>query len=161
MEDTRQVNHASVQDPYQLEKLLKSIQNGGMSPQYMKVASVALTAGNANAFAFAWQNPEDAKILVHRVLVDITTAGGTASSVLNIGSGASATTATDNLLDGIDANAAALYDNADETDSGTNGKASVKLDEKGGTTDWITGQILTANAASLVGNVYIYYTEVA
>jgi len=126
---------------------------------HMKVATGALASGNANAYAFAWQNPEAAKILVHRVLVDVTTAGGTGSSVIDVGSAAGATTHSGNLIDGADLNAVALYDNID--DQGTSGKSKQKLDEKDGTTDHITGQILVADAASLAGKYYIIYTEVA
>lgn len=121
----------------------------------VKVASGDLTAGLANAFAFAWQNPEPGKILIERVKVDVTTAGGTATSVIDVGSAANATTHSDNLIDGADLNAAALYDNIN--DAGTNGKARQKVDERGGATDYITGQILVANASSLVGKYYIEY----
>lgn len=86
----------------------------------VRVAKVALTAGNANAFAFAWQNPESSKILVHRVLVDITTAGGTASSVLDVGVVADATSTADTLIDGLDLNAAALSDNVSNGGTNTN-----------------------------------------
>ena len=129
------------------------------APQFMKVASGALAAGNANAFAFAWQNPEAVKIFVHRVIVDVTTAGGTGSSVIDVGSGATATTASDNLIDGMDADATGPRDNVQ--DQGTNGKSRQKMDENGGTTDYITGQILVANAAALAGKYYIFYTAVA
>lgn len=124
----------------------------------MKVSKVALAAGNANAFAFAWQNPESTKVLVHRVIVNVTTAGGTASSVINVGTAASATTTSDNLIDGMDANATGPRDNV--SDGGTNGKSRQLLDEKDGTTDYVTGQILTQNAASLAGYAYIFYTAV-
>lgn len=124
----------------------------------VKVATVALTAGIANAFALAWQNPESTAIMVQRVLVDLTTAGGTAGSLLNLGSAANATTTSDNLIDGLDINATGLFCNLD--DHGTNGTSSARLDPSGGTTDYITGQILVAAASALVGNVYIEYVMV-
>lgn len=124
----------------------------------IKVAKVALTAGNANAIAFAWQNPEASKIMVHRVIVDRTTAGGTATSVLDVGPVADAISTADTLIDGLDLNATGVADNI--TDKGTNGLSRAKLDENGGTTDYLTGKILVANAASLVGNAYIFYTIV-
>lgn len=124
----------------------------------VKVVEVALTAGLANAFALAWQNPESTAIMVQRVLVDLTTAGGTATSVLNLGSAANATTTSDNLIDGLDLNTTGLFCNLD--DGGTNGTSSARLDAMGGTTDYITGQILVANASALVGNVYIEYVKV-
>jgi len=117
-----------------------------------------LTAGVADAFAFAWQNPTDSSILVYKIFIDVTTAGGTATAVLNVGSAASATTTSDNLIDGADLNAIAVYDNID--DQGTNGESKQKLDENGGTTDWVTGQILVEAAASLVGKYYIHYTVI-
>lgn len=128
------------------------------SPQFLKCSVTALTAGNQNAFALAWQNPESYKIIVWRVVIDVTTAGGTALAVIDAGSGATATTASDNLLDGIDITSTGIFDNI--TNKGTNGKSIQKLDENGGTTDYITAQILTANAASLAGYAYIYYTAV-
>lgn len=127
--------------------------------KYMKVAVGDLAKGNADAYAFAWQNPEAAKILVHRLLVDVTTAGGTGSSVLDAGRAATATTESDDLIDGANLNAVALYDNI--SDGGTNGESRAKLDEKGGSNDHITGRIKTANAAALAGKYYIYYTVVS
>ena len=124
----------------------------------VKVSKGALAAGAADAFAFAWQNPESVKILVQKVMVDITTAGGTATAVLNVGTAANATTGSDNLIDGADLNATAVYDTID--DQGTNGNANGKLDENGGTTDYITGQIKVEAASSLAGKYYIFYVTV-
>ena len=122
------------------------------------VAKVALTAGNTNAYAFAWQNPEASKIVVERVLVRLATAGGTATSVLDVGVVANATSTSDTLIDGLDLNTTGLFDNI--VDKGTNGKARQLVDEKGGTNDYVTGKILVANAAAVVGDVYIVYFTV-
>lgn len=124
----------------------------------VKVVKVALSAGDADDFAFAWQNPESTAIMVQRVLVDLTTAGGTANSVLDVGPAANATTTSATLIDGLNLNTTGLFCNLD--DGGTSGTASARLDEKDGTTDYITGQILVANASALVGNVYIEYVKV-
>lgn len=125
----------------------------------MKMAKVALTAGNANAFAFAWQNPESTQIIIHKVIVNRTTAGGSATSVLDIGPVENATSTANTIIDGLDLNTTGIADNI--ADKGTSGTTrSVLLDENGGTTDYITGKILVANAASLVGYVYIYYTNI-
>ena len=142
------------------ERYPGSITSADISPGYVKVVSGALASGNADAFAFAWQNPEDESIIVHRVLVDVTTAGGTGSSVLDVGKVAGATATADTLIDGADLNAVAVYDSADSTLAGTNGRGVAKLDKKGGTNDHITGKILTQNAASLAGKYYIFYTRV-
>ena len=122
----------------------------------VKTVKVALSSGEADAFAFAWQNPESSKIGITRVIVDVTTAGGTADSVLDVGTAADGTTSSDNLIDGADLNDAAVYDNHES--GGTNGKTFQKVDENGGTTDHVTGQILVEDATDLVGNAYITYT---
>lgn len=122
----------------------------------IKVAKGNLLAGNANAFAFAVQNPESSKIFVSRVLVRISTAGGTATSVLDVGVTSSATGTSDNLIDGLDLNTTGIFDNI--TDNGSNGKSRQSVDENGGTNSYITGKILVANAAALVGTYQIFYT---
>ena len=119
---------------------------GYIAPGEHREASGVLTAGNANAFAFAWQNPE-AQPIWAQVMVEITTAGGTAGSLLDVGSAADGTTHSDDLIDGADLNATNLLTTS----------AWVKLDENGGTTPYITGQILVENAASLVGKYYVRY----
>ncbi|MCB5277829.1 MAG: hypothetical protein LHW62_09075, partial [Candidatus Cloacimonetes bacterium] len=134
-----------------------NVTNAKLATDNVKIVTAALTAGAANAFCLAWENPETVPILVTRILVDITTAGGTAAAVLDFGAAADATTTSATLLDGVDANAVAIYDNLLAANLGG---TVVKLDEKGGTTAFITGQILTADAAALVGNAYIFYTEV-
>lgn len=125
----------------------------------LKVARVALAGGNANAFAFAWANPETSKIIVTRVVVDVTTKSATAGALLDVGPGATATTHSDTLIDGLDiATAVITADNI--TNKGSNGLSLCKLDVVGGTTAYITGQILVQNAAALAGYVYIFYSIV-
>ncbi len=115
-----------------------------------------LASGNTNAFAFAIQNPEDVDCLILRVIVDITTAGGSASSVLDVDTVDGATATGDDIIDGLDLNATGISDNI--TNGGSNGdKKPVKWDKKGGTNDDLTGKILVANAASLVGKVVVCY----
>ena len=60
----------------------------------------AMASGNANAFAFAVQNPEGVDCVVTNVIVDITTAGGTASSVLDVDVVANATSTGDWIING-------------------------------------------------------------
>lgn len=153
---TNTVANSSISSPAYSYELVPQEYPGFASD--IKVVKVALIAGNANAYAFTWQNPESSKIIVHRVIIDRTTAGGTASSVLDVGVVANATSTADTLIDGLDLNATGVADNI--SDGGTNGKARQKVDENGGTNDYITGKILAQNAASLVGNVYIHYSIV-
>ncbi|MCH8205974.1 MAG: hypothetical protein IH956_03115 [Chloroflexi bacterium] len=119
-----------------------------------------LASGNTNAFAFSIQNPEDVDCLITRVIVDITTAGGSASSVLDVDTVDGATATGDDIIDGLDLNATGVSDNI--TNGGSNGdKKPVKWDKKGGTNDDLTGKILVANAASLVGKVVIEYVPLS
>ena len=128
----------------------------------IKVIHGSLTAGSANAFAFAVQNPSAVAAHVLEVVVDVTTVGGTGSSVLDVGVATSATGTADTIIDGLDLNADAVSRSNNVSDSGTNGDEKVKrLDAAGGTNDYITGKILVANATSLVGTYTIYYKNLA
>ena len=125
----------------------------------LKIAKGSLKAGNAGDFAFTWQNPESSAIIVSRVVVDVTTTSASAGSLLDVGPAADAITHSDTLIAGLDiATATITADNI--TNKGTDGLSLCKLDAKGGTTDYITGQILEQDAASLAGKYYIFYTVV-
>ena len=126
----------------------------------LKVARVALTGGDADDFAFAWANPETSKIIVSRVVVDVTTKSDTQGALLDVGPGATAATHSDTLIDGLDiATAVICADNI--INKGDNGRFLCTLDAAGGTTAYITGQILVKEAAALAGYVYIFYHKVS
>ena len=109
-----------------------------------------LASGNANAFAFAVQNPEGVDCVVTNVIVDITTAGGTVTSVLDVDVVADATSTGDKIIDGLDLNATGTSDRV--KNPGTNGDGKpVKWGKKGSATDFLTGKILVAGAPALVG----------
>ena len=118
-----------------------------------------LASGNANAFAFAVQNPEGVDCVVTNVIVDITTAGGTASSVLAVAVVADATATGDTIIDGLDLNATGVADRHDN--AGSNGGEPKKWDKNGGSNDYVTGKILAQNAASLAGKVIIEYVPLS
>ncbi len=118
-----------------------------------------LAPGNANAFAFAVQNPEGVDCVVTNVIVDITTAGGTASSVLDVDVVADATSTGDTIIDGLDLNATGVADRHDN--AGSNGGEPKKWDKNGGSNDYVTGKILAQNAASLAGKVIIEYVPLS
>lgn len=118
-----------------------------------KVVKVALTALDTGGGIFSWKNDEEgAAIIVTRLLLDITTKT-TGACTLDAGTtAASATTVSDNLIDGLDINAATgQFDNLGN--AGTNGKTRQKLADDG----WVTGSMKTGAAAGLVGSVYIEY----
>ena len=136
--------------------MVKYFSSGKEDMVRRRIKRVALTAGIANAIAFAWQNPEGKSIVVTRVVVDRTTAGGAATSVLDVGPATSATGTANSIIDGLNLNVTGVADNMG--DKGTNGTTRVvKLDKNGGTTPYITGKILVAAASALVGYAYIEY----
>ena len=121
----------------------------------MKVARVALAAVDTGGGVFAWANPEVGSILVERVILDITTQTSGACT-LDVGTtAASATTLSDNLIDGVDpASAPSTPDNLG--DAGANGKARQKL----ATSKWVTGSVASGNSAGIVGFAYIHYINI-
>ncbi len=121
------------------------------------IARVALTGVAANGFCFTWQNPHEKKIIVTDVIVNITTAGGTATAVMDVDVVASATDTGDDIIDGLDLNSTGTFDGRGAT-SGTNAEEKPQIvDEKGGTNDWITGKCLVEKCDDLAGYVYILY----
>ena len=140
-------------------KNLVSPAQSGLTYVGPRYAIANLASGNANAFAFAIQNPEGVDCLVLNAIVRITTAGGTATSVLDVDIASSATgtgTGTgDSIIDGLDLNQTGEFDR--HSDAGTNGGKVVVWNERNRTNDFITGKILVANAASLAGKVIIQY----
>jgi parallel beta-helix repeat protein len=122
--------------------------------------SGALTAGNANAIAFAFHDTELQDCYITKVVSDVTTAGGTASSVLQVGiaDDAAGTNLGSEFFTGLDLNAIALNDSWNPGDTGAMTKFVLIQDSASATDGWIVGKILTQNAASLAGKYYIYYT---
>lgn len=115
-----------------------------------------LAAGAANAFALAEQNPYDYDVIITRAIVNLTTAGGTGSSVGDLDVVAGATDTGDDILDGIDLNSTGLFDSLNTTDNGSNGEGKCwTWDARGGTNDYLTMKILAQNASALAGKVFI------
>lgn len=125
----------------------------------VRSVSGALTAGVVNAICFAWNNPEAQDILVKKVVVEVTTAGGTPGSHLDVGiaDDAIGTNRGVEFFDDLDLNAAQIDDSWVGGDGGTQTKWVFCQDQASAVDDWIVGQILDANAGSLVGRYYIEY----
>lgn len=121
--------------------------------------SGSLTAGNANAICFAWHDPELQDILVTKVVVEVTTAGGTPGSHLDVGiaDDAAGTNRGTEFFDDLLLNSTQVNDSWVAGDGGTQTKWVFCQDSASGTDGWVVGQILDANAASLVGKYYIEY----
>ena len=118
----------------------------------VKIARVALaTAGGV----FAWQNPEASSILIHRVLIDVTTVA-TGACTIDVGTTAvSAATSSDTLIDGLDVNAGiGLFDNI--TEKGSNGKSRQKL----ASGKWVTASQASGAIAGIVGYGYVVYSVI-
>lgn len=124
----------------------------------VKVVKGALADGSTNDIAFAWQNPESSSILVQRVIIDVTTGGGTGTSDLDVGVVANATSTAVDIIDALDLEATGVCDHLFVAGAGAGGVH--KVAEKDGGTDWITGKITTADALTLVGKYYIEYVIV-
>ena len=124
---------------------------GYIAPGEVRTASGSLTAGNANAVAFAWHNPELQDVLIKKVTIRITTPGGTAGSLLDVGiaDDATGTNLGAEFFDDLDLNTAVTSDQ-DIT-------AVLCQDSVSATDGWVVGKILAQNAGSLVGSYYIEY----
>ena len=118
-----------------------------------------LSSGNANDFAFAIQNPEGVDCVITNVLVVITTPGGTDTAVLDVDVATSETGTGDDIINGLDLNATGASDR--HSAAGANGGAPVRWDKRGGTNSWLTGKILTANAANLAGQVVVAFVPLS
>jgi hypothetical protein len=110
-----------------------------------------------NAIGFAIANPEIQNCLVRRIEVDITTPGGTATSVIQIGTANDAigTGLGAQFFTAIDANAAAIRDSYLAGDTGAQTKFVAWAATGAGS--YIVGQIQTQIANALVGRVTVFY----
>ena len=124
------------------------------SDRIAKVAKVALGAADTGGGVLSWKNEEGAAIIIRRILLDVTTKA-TGACTIDVGTtDASATTSSDNLLDGLDINTSTgVFDNLNDTDNGTNGKLLQKLADG----KWVTGSKASGAAAGTVGFAYIEY----
>lgn len=128
---------------------------------------ITVTAGGTNEFtvtvtpiAFSWHNPEAQDIFIKKVVVNITTKGGTATSVIDAGIADDAvyTNGGVEFFDDIDADAAAaVHDSYIAGDGGAQTKWVLCQDSASATDGWVTAKIFTEIADALVGSYYIEY----
>ena len=145
-----------------LEEALQETISGAV-----RIGSGVLTSGIVNSFAFAWQNPNPVAIMVEHVIIDVTSSGVLPNSVMDVGIVADATSTADNIFDGLNLIVVGIHHSYNAVDAGTNGVQKrdavtefipLKMAAKDGANDYITGKILVANASTLAGKYYIYYT---
>lgn len=113
-----------------------------------KFALAAVTGGGGCA---AIANPEGVDLIITDLILDITTKA-TAACTLDAGVASGATTSADNLIDGVDANAAVVVAN-NVKHAGTNGLGC----KKWGASEYLTVSEKTGAIAGLVGNGYVKY----
>lgn len=123
---------------------------GARVNRLLKVAAVPMNAVDSNGGVFAWANPEGVPILIDSVVLDITTPSGAACSV-SVGTGATATSYSANLIDTASVAAATQVDNF--SNKGTNGRSSGKVSAG----QFVTGSKITGLTAGLAGMAYISY----
>lgn len=118
----------------------------------LKKATGALAAVDTAGGVFSWANPEAGYILVKHVVLNVTTKT-TGACTVDVGTtAASATTKVDNLIDGVDVNAATGIFTNDES-AGTNGKPFKRLLNA----KWVTGSVASGASAGIIGTYEIYY----
>lgn len=127
----------------------------GVKTAVVSLTGAAIHAGTGGVVA--WQNPEASSILVLRAVLNLTTVA-TGACTLDVGvTGTSATTTSDTLLDGVDANAAiGVFDSMDPAlDSGANAHAQLLASGK-----WVTIDEKTGDATGLVAKLYVQYVVI-
>ncbi|MDD4985882.1 MAG: right-handed parallel beta-helix repeat-containing protein [Dehalococcoidales bacterium] len=128
-----------------------------IAPGEVRTYSGTLTAGNADAIAFYWSSPNISDILIKSVVIEITTIGGTANSVMDVGiaDDATGTNLGVEFFDALDLQTAQINDSYVPADMGTQVKYVLCQDSASATDAFVVGKILVANAANLVGRWYI------
>lgn len=147
---------ALVSDRGSIDQLrVGGVASGGNSYRGAIVVRVPLNAVDTGGGIFSWQAPASTDILISRVLMDVT-AAASATCTVDVGTTATgATTSSDNLIDGLDVNAAAgLFDNI--TNIGVNGKARQRL----AAGKWVNASTASGASAGLAGFAYIHYVPV-
>jgi len=113
-----------------------------------------LAAVDAAGGVLSLANPEGVDLIVTRLVLDVTTAATVACTV-DAGIAANGTTSADNLVDGLDVNAAAgVFDNIG--DGGTNGKSRQRWESD----QYLTVSVASGASAGLAGNAYVEYVRV-
>ena len=128
-----------------------AVANGAVVSGLPRVTKVALAAGTAAGGVLSWANPAGASIIVHNIVLDITTQS-TGASTIDVGVAANGTTSSDTLIDGVSGAAAGVFNSA--TNAGSNGSMSRKLTS----TQFITASQASGAVAGLVGSAYITWS---
>ncbi len=125
---------------------------GGAKIASRKYSLSGATIHAASGGVVGFQNPENSTILILDTVLHVTTVA-TGACTLDIGTTTvGATTTSDNLIDGVDVNAATgVFTNG--SDAGSNGKSRQLL----ASGKWITVDEKTGDATGLVAELTILY----
>lgn len=116
---------------------------------------ITLATGTSGGGVLSWQNPTGESIHVKDVALNVTTKA-TAAATVDVGTTAtSATTLSDNLIDGLDVGTAAGFFSSLDS-NGTNGKKGGQVLAAG---KWVTGSQASGAVAGLVGVALITYVR--
>jgi len=114
---------------------------------------IALGEADAAGGVVSLANPEEADVIITKLIIDVTTKS-TGACTVDAGIAANGSTSDDTLIDGLDVGAAAiLADNI--TNKGTNGN-TVK---KWGASEYLTISKATGAAAGLIGYAYVEWVR--
>ncbi len=130
------------------------VASGGNSYRGVVVVRVPLNADDGPGGVFAWRAPVGTDAIVGRVDIDVNAPADDPCAV-DIGTtDVSASTASDNLIDGVSVAAAGVFDN--QTDKGANGASRRRVDAG----EWVTASVASGASAGLEGFAYIHYVPV-
>jgi len=118
----------------------------------IQIAKVALAAVDTGGGVFSWQNPEGAAINIVRVDIEVDTVATGACSI-DVGiTATSATTQSDNLIDGLDIHSnAGVFTTIDQAGALGLSRGQVASGK------WVTGSKDSGASAGIVGSAFIYY----
>lgn len=115
------------------------------------VTGAVTTAGGI----FAWRPDDQSRShYINCGVMDVTTKS-TGAATVDIGVGATATTSSDTLIDGVDVGTATIVANT-QKHAGTNGMGKVKLPAG----SYITGSMASGDTTGMVATVLIEYVPV-
>ena len=116
---------------------------------YVRVPLAAVdTAGGL----FSWANPAPLELLVTSAILHVTTAS-TGACTVDMGVAATATTSSDDLIDGVSVATTGQFNNVDN--KGTNGFSVRDLDAG----QFVTGSVASGSAAGIAGYALIRFVR--
>jgi len=111
-------------------------------------ASLTATATTTGGAVYSLLNPFGEDVIITSCVIDIETPGTAGGAELNVGIAASATTESDNLLDGVEVGTGIAVATAYQNPEGMNGKGAQRWDS----TEYLTATC-SASTLGMVGEI--------